>query len=127
MPITLDEATQYYWRVRVGFDEAATGWPTEMPDWSTSTFTTTGLALSTQDITLSEYNIYPNPSNGELNIKNPNATNFVIYNQTGSIITSEKMNNDSKTIQLNNVSSGIYLIQFFNENGLLSKDKIIIR
>jgi hypothetical protein len=67
--------------------------------------------------------VYPNPSNGEINIVSQNEVNFQITDITGRIIVSDKTSNNSYSAQLN---KGIYFIKITDEYKTYS-NKIIIQ
>ena len=68
-------------------------------------------------------NIYPNPSNGIINISYPediNEMEVVITGITGKLVHKEMLNNNSTTITLQQ-EAGIYLIRFdFNNQSVIS-------
>jgi hypothetical protein len=67
--------------------------------------------------------VYPNPSNGEINIVSQNDVDFQITDITGRIIVSDKTSNNSYSTQLN---KGIYFIKITDEYKTYS-NKIIIQ
>lgn len=84
--------------------------------------TTTTVTLATEDFNLSEFSIYPNPNNGNFNVKfNPDGTNDVkinvhdiqgrrIFNKTYPATGAFEEN-----LQLQSVQSGVYIVTV--ENG----------
>lgn len=79
--------------------------------------------------TASENNIivYPNPSNGEFNLKTNMESDYsiTVYNLSGKIIINRKSNNSNEIIDLNGYSDGMYLLRISGKNqsyfGKLSK------
>lgn len=68
-------------------------------------------------LALSQFNIYPNPTQSFVNFDNSN-TNFSSYtitNLLGEKIVSDKINHETKTISLENQSNGMYFLRFENE------------
>ncbi len=64
----------------------------------------------------SNLKIYPNPANNELNIDNAENLKLKIYNVLGILILSEDSNEAvSRKININNLNSGIYLLEFTNQ------------
>ena len=63
--------------------------------------------------------IFPNPSNGEINISLTNYyfKKFNITNQLGQIIYSKTVNNDNfeTTVNLSKHGTGIYLIEIYSD------------
>lgn len=78
----------------------------------------------------SGFNIYPNPSNGNVNIELEGLGNIEkkieVYNQVGQIVHEEKINNmiNNASIDLENFSNGIYFLKV--SNGLQSETKKLI-
>lgn len=75
-------------------------------------------------------NIYPNPTRGELNIKNNSLLNLekvVIYDIRGRQISEYDMTNSArvKTINLFNVSKGMYFVNIYSDKAMITK-KIIL-
>ena len=74
--------------------------------------------------------LYPNPvSNGQLNIKLTNDSelfNYVIYNVVGGFIQKGKLNLGDNTINIDNVTPGIYIVKL-TSNSYVFSQKIIIK
>ena len=86
-------------------------------------------SLSTLDDKLSSVKIYPNPSKGIINInlgKNlTGETTYVLYDVQGRIVMNKKSNATMETLNVENVSNGVYLLSI--ENGAAkTTQKIII-
>lgn len=73
--------------------------------------------------------IFPNPSKGQLTIKQTDKNNFssliTIYNSTGQIVLSKRLNSITEIVDTN-LSNGIYFLVLSNSAGHIFKDKIII-
>lgn len=70
--------------------------------------------LSTNNIT--SISLYPNPSNGLINIPNSLAGfGFRLINSQGKLIINSQVNNSFIDLRNLNLSSGIYFIEFVNE------------
>lgn len=72
--------------------------------------------------------MYPNPTSSDLNIAfNANASgnyNVVVYNTLGSAVMSENIDVNGavvRTISLNELPTGIYMVEVSNENGITTK------
>jgi len=77
--------------------------------------------IETKINTIDEINLYPNPTNGLINVnfgKNniKNATLQVI-DLLGKVIQTKQVITKKTILNLNNYSKGIYLVKFSNENG----------
>jgi hypothetical protein len=92
-----------------------------------STFTETvfvkGLALNINDFENYKAILYPNPTNGILNVGNDNLNKILIFDISGKQI---KVFEPKNQIDLSDMSKGIYLIKLISDEGILT-DKIIIK
>ena len=74
-----------------------------------------------ETIKITELNIYPNPTKNSITIdsqKNEiNNAKIKITDLLGKTLNNQKIVNQKTTINLNNFSQGIYLIQFSNDFG----------
>jgi subtilisin family serine protease len=85
-------------------------------------------ALSVENFSKSDFILTPNPTNGILNVvfpdKSKNAT-VVIYNSIGQMIMQKSISKDLYSIDLSNLSNGIYLYSIqsnaINQNGKIIK------
>ncbi len=70
-------------------------------------------------LTINDFKIMPNPASAELTISSAiKFTDVKIVNSIGQIVQESKYNN---TVSVAELSSGIYFVQLFNENGKLLK------
>ncbi|MCZ8197449.1 MAG: T9SS type A sorting domain-containing protein [Flavobacterium sp.] len=88
--------------------------------------------LSSNDNTKNnEFEIYPNPTNGDLFIRIGNdlqANYFSIYDITGKeLIQKEKIDDISNKINLTDFSSGIYFIKIYDKKGQIVGHKKIVK
>jgi hypothetical protein len=90
--------------------------------FASGTFTT----LGAEDFSLNASFIYPNPSNGEFSINTKTILNKVnIYSQTGALVKTIEVMNNSNVVNVNGLTSGIYFIELLNESDKSWK-KIIV-
>ena len=78
------------------------------------------------DFTDANFYVYPNPSNGILNIESKN--NIISYSLNdliGNQILSAEINDSIFTIDITPLPSGFYLLELFKENGQVVRKKII--
>ncbi|TXI67684.1 MAG: T9SS type A sorting domain-containing protein [Flavobacterium sp.] len=74
---------------------------------------------------IDNFKLSPNPVIDNLNIESDNQIiNIIIYNQLGQIIFSNEINDNKRTLDLSNLSSGIYTI-FIETNARTLNKKII--
>ena len=60
------------------------------------------------------FNIYPNPTTGEFNIDIKSKTNLIITNILGKIVLSENKEIGNHTINITNLSNGVYFVNAIN-------------
>ena len=91
---------------------------------------TTNLAIF-ENQPQTQFSIFPNPTSGNLTIKNPtfaeNETFVNVYDVLGNeIIKNNKLDNDSKNIDMSNLSIGMYFVKITDaNNAALYTEKII--
>ncbi|MBL4652802.1 MAG: DUF1028 domain-containing protein [Flavobacteriales bacterium] len=77
-----------------------------------------------------EFLIYPNPTDGSIQIKvlDKEITNIIITDITGKIILSQKVSKTRESIllSLNYLSSGLYVITLFNDHEIVESKKITL-
>jgi len=67
-------------------------------------------------------NIYPNPTNGVLNIDYTNGNNIKIYNTLGVLVYDEQIEQEGiKSIDLRNFSNGVYIVSVSNNDNSIFK------
>lgn len=81
--------------------------------------------LSNSEFTIKNVNIYPNPTNGLVSISTA-FSDVKILNISGQLVKSFTGNYDANaTIDINELSSGLYIIQFTDENKNIINQKLI--
>ena len=83
--------------------------------FKTGTFSTLGV----EDFTLNATSIYPNPASGAFYIKTKtNVSKVNLYNQTGALVRTIKVTDDSKEVELSvsNVQAGVYFLELQNDS-----------
>lgn len=81
--------------------------------------------LNSETFIIDNFKLSPNPVIDNLNIESDNQIrNIRIYNQLGQIIFSNEINDNKRTLDLSNLSSGIYTI-FIETNARTLNKKII--
>ena len=73
-----------------------------------------------------KFTIYPNPSNGYINIKSDIDGQFIIVNQLGQIVKSfNVISNTENRIIVDNLADGIYFVKGINGTKISTKKMII--
>jgi subtilisin-like proprotein convertase family protein len=88
--------------------------------------------LATEDITFSNLKIYPNPTNGIVNIdlgnQNLESKSVVkLFDIQGRIISTKEMNTTIDNINISNLSDGVYLISIENGSSKTTKKIVLTR
>jgi len=90
-------------------------------DYSLHLFDPEGIVnIETDLIALNQFNVYPNPGNGEFTISGitESNTHALIFNQMGELIFSEtRLELGDYTIDISNQPSGIYFIKLISDSG----------
>jgi Secretion system C-terminal sorting domain len=81
-----------------------------------------GLVLNNNNFIHDKALIFPNPTNGILNIGNENLEKIVVYDISGKVVSKFAPNSQ---IDLSNLSKGLYLIKLFSSKEIIV-DKIVI-
>ena len=71
--------------------------------------------------------IYPNPSNGIINITNAEAGYIYIYNILGEVVTKYICNSNHSTIDLSNLSQGQYIVKIVSEKNTFTQKINIVK
>ncbi len=69
--------------------------------------------------------IYPNPTNGLVNIKNVEGATIEVYSITGNLIKTIKSNDVNVSINLSGLSKGTYLIKVINDTVITKKVNLV--
>ena len=91
--------------------------------WGTSVEATVVDCTSLIEYGLDDFNLFPNPNNGEFNIVNNGRAELININITdiqGKTIHNQQYNfnkGSQKMIQLNGIEKGIYLVKLNSTNG----------
>ncbi|MCP2026566.1 hypothetical protein L1276_001710 [Flavobacterium sp. HSC-32F16] len=71
--------------------------------------------------------MHPNPTKGELNIKNANLEKANVYNVLGQLVKSFTLNasNTDNTINLSGLPKGVYYVYLINKDKASAKKVIV--
>lgn len=89
------------------------------------------IGIEEREYTNIELGIYPNPTSDYINIKISNfkdyrRLNYQIIDLNGRVVLSNTINKLTKSIEVSLLSDGLYLLQIFDSNKLLSCSKISV-
>ena len=123
------EDPQGTWTFGVG--DFAAGQTGTLNSWYVEVCETTVTLLGLNEFDLDSFSVYPNPNNGEFNVKlnssSGNKINISVYDIRGRRVFDNIYNNSSnfnKVVNLNNGQSGIYILKV--DDGERSGTKKII-
>ena len=73
--------------------------------------------------------IYPNPVTDQMTVRmaNVDVTDLTVIDAFGRIVMTSKVSGDTEILNLSNLSSGMYFVQFRDHNTILGTQKIIKR
>ncbi|WP_298512550.1 T9SS type A sorting domain-containing protein [uncultured Kordia sp.] len=88
---------------------------------------TTTLSVDDIDAEANQIRMFPNPTNNQININAPtNLDHIAIYDMSGKLILqNENLRNTSQTLNLEKLSSGMYMVQIKTDNTTTLKKLII--
>lgn len=100
-----------------GYIEIISGW------WSENSVVWTMNPLGVGDVSLEEIHVYPSPTSGMLHIDSDTPISKIdIYDGNGKLVVSQK---DQNSIDLTNLSSGVYLMELTDLSSNTLTKKII--
>ena len=65
--------------------------------------------------------IYPNPTNGKLNVEIEGMKQITIINNLGQVVCDNKVDDDNTIINVSQYNDGVYLVRIITENGIITK------
>lgn len=77
--------------------------------------------LSNEDYLLSGLEIYPNPVLTELNITVSEIATYKLSSQNGQILLAGKLKNGNNSINISNLSQGLYFLSIKTDTGIVTK------
>ena len=124
----LDVATEYYWRVRAIWDGDTTNWSE-----TRNFFTPFPDGIMDNILNYENVNIYPNPSNGFLNVELEAVEKSIVRVSVMDLLGQKVFDNEfrfsegieTQKIDLNNLENGLYIIKLENENRIFNQKFIL--
>lgn len=84
--------------------------------------------LSTSNFETKTVSIAPNPSNGNVTFSNIETnSNIAVYDVLGKLVYNIKATNQTETVNLDHLKSGLYLVKIESGNSKILNKKLIIR
>ncbi len=71
--------------------------------------------------------IYPNPTNGNLNINVEAMRRITIANALGQVVYDQEVNSDSEVIDMAEYQAGVYMVRIATDNGVAVKRISVVR
>jgi len=88
-----------------------------------------GSVLATNKLHLLQFNMYPNPSRGQVTLQLPshvNSAKLTVFNYLGKLLIQKVINSSHNTIDVSNLSTGIYFVKIQTDSKIGTK-KLFIR
>lgn len=89
------------------------------------TVTTTPIGINEND--LNAVRVYPNPSNGMVNIENAADNTIMIYNAIGEVVAAVTKANATQSFDLSHLSNGTYVVKVISEQATTTQKFVINR
>lgn len=73
------------------------------------------------------YNIYPNPTNGNITVSGENISLVEVYNICGQKVISLETKTSSVNVNMSELTAGVYMVKIVDNNGNATVNKIVKR
>jgi hypothetical protein len=86
------------------------------------------IIVGTEEISVNDFLLYPNPSAGMVNIefKEPGNNLIRVFDTKGNLVYEQQIENQQELLDLSNLPQGLYMIRVFNEEGASAYRRIIL-
>lgn len=91
-----------------------------------TTFSVNCEALSTDTLEVPIFNLYPNPARNTLTIHSKEIANYLLINFNGKIVKNGELVKEQDTIDLANISPGLYFLKVSTDRGIVTKKIVIL-
>ena len=71
--------------------------------------------------------LYPNPTNGKLNITAEGLKRITVINALGQVLYDNNANSDREIMDMSRFDAGIYMVRIITENGMTTQRVSVIR
>jgi hypothetical protein len=85
------------------------------------------VVLSSSEFGLNNLKIYPNPSDGVINITGNDISKYEVFDIQGRRVASGNFESSSHPLNLSNLRGGVYLIKVFDNNNYSKTQKVILK
>lgn len=73
------------------------------------------------------YEIYPNPTNGNIMVKGDNINKVEVYNLCGQKVMSVKANSNNVNVEMSALTTGVYMVKVIDNDGNATVNKVVKR
>ena len=81
----------------------------------------TVVPVNVEENNANNMSIYPNPTDGILNIEVESMTRITIFNTMGQVVYDNEVVSDKETIDMTQYNEGMYLLRITTENGMMTE------
>ena len=71
--------------------------------------------------------LYPNPTNGDLNISAEGMQRITVINTLGQVVYDQNANSDNEVVDMSRFDAGIYMVRIMTDNGMTTQRVSVIR
>ena len=77
--------------------------------------------VNVEEQSANDINIYPNPTDGVLNVEIETMTRITIFNAMGQVVYDNEVVSDRETVDMTQYNEGMYLLRITTENGVITE------
>ena len=77
--------------------------------------------------TMMDVDIYPNPTNGTLNVNAKAMTKISVVNTLGQVVFDKTVSSDSENIDMSRFEDGIYMVRIMTTEGIVTKRVTVVK
>ena len=72
-------------------------------------------------------NVYPNPSNGSINITSAENSTIEVIDMLGNIVFSKSIVSDNEKLDLSNLANGSYFVRISNDKNIITEKIVLVK
>ncbi|HOY96181.1 MAG TPA: T9SS type A sorting domain-containing protein, partial [Catalimonadaceae bacterium] len=95
------------------------------PTYTPGILDTVFVTATKKTLVENDISFYPNPSKGKLEVNVPEAGVLQLYNTKGETVLNTRLEAGQQVLNFSQLSKGLYLLQFRNSGGQVSKKVIL--